>query len=117
MTQTRPSFKQIIKGVREENANRLFQKARHASWIAKITRSSKSRAQAYAAKDAALNQGIINGLFRTGSGDQCMKGLLLVQHSRVGSLHLPRRRLTKESLDKPTIQALLGLSSPRAITT
>ena len=115
MSQRHPSFKQMVQEVREQNADRLFQKARQASWLAKIARSSKSRAQAYAAKHSALNQGIANGLFHAGSGDQCSNGLLLVQHSRVGSLHLPRRRLAKASLAKPTIQALLGLPSPRSV--
>lgn len=110
----RPTFNEICAANRPRAERQLTQKARRANALAKLASRPSSRAQAYAAKAAALNQGITNGLFCTRSDEQGRNKLLRVRDAEGRELHLPRRKLSEESLNQPSVRALLGLNHPKA---
>ena len=86
MRQIRTSFNQMLVEAREENADRLFAKARAASHVAKSTFGLGRRA-AYRQKARLLGRLIDMGVVTLSSDNRYSPSLLLVHRRGLGSLH------------------------------
>lgn len=86
MNKTRTPFKQIIAEARDENADRLFTKARMASYVAKSA-VGRGRRNAYRHKACLLGRLIDMGVVDLSSDNRYMPSLMLVHRRGLGSLH------------------------------
>ena len=100
----RASFAEIFESARSTSSERLGEKARVANQIAKVAKSGRSRAAAYAVKTAALEQGIRCKRFRFLSDELGRQRLAVVRTEGHGMLHVRVDRPSRDILDRPEVQ-------------
>jgi len=90
MAQRRGSFKELVQQAQEANADRLFRKARYASWVAKAA-YGRGRRAAYQRKHQLLARLIEMGVVSLSPDDETHSSLFLVHRPGLGSLHSHQR--------------------------